>query len=448
MDRREFVKTAAAGSAALAAPGTLVARLPSESDEEFEARMAWWREARFGMFIHWGIYSVLGGEWRGMKSTTFPAEWIQFDKQIPKKEYARLAGRFNPVEFDARAWARLARQAGMKYMVITGKHHDGFCMFDSSLTSYDIMDATPFKRDVIGELACACAEEGVRFGLYYSQLDWSRSRYPYYLYYTPDFKKYMGYMKGQIEELLTNYGPICSLFFDGDWMPQWSKEWGLEVETLCRRFQPGVVINNRLDKRKFKDNLSVLTGTPHPIVRPEVGDYATPEQVIPDELPNCDWETCMTMNTSWGYKSFDHDWKPTSDLIRKLCDICSKGGNFLLNVGPTPEGVIPEPSVSRLIEVGEWTRVNGEAIYGSQAGPIQDAPWGRTTRKGSDVYLLVFDWPEGELVVEGLDASSYKAYLLNPTGAAPLLVREEKGKTIIALPKPPYPACSVIKLKG
>lgn len=448
MDRRSFVKTCAAGAAVFSAPGLLAARLANETDAWFNARMAWWREARFGMFIHWGLYSIPAGVWKGRRSTAFPAEWLMYARDIPGDEYAKLAGQFNPVKFDAARWAGIAADAGMKYLVITSKHHDGFCMFDSKLSDYNIVRATPFGRDVIAELASACKDAGVRFGLYYSQLDWSRSWRPYSIYHMPHFKQYMEYMKGQVREILTGYGSICSLFFDGDWMPQWNAGIGREVEILCRGLQPEVIINSRLDKRTLADNISTLTGKMSEVQAPAVGDYATPEQVIPAALPACDWETCMTMNDSWGYRSWDDHWKSSTDLIRNLVDIVSKGGNYLLNVGPTSEGLIPRASVNILAEIGQWMRVNGEAIYGAKAGPIQDAPWGRTTQKNDAIYLHVFDWPGRELAVQGLSGEGRGARLLTARGAEPLDTRETDNALIISLPeKPVHPAAAVIAVE-
>jgi len=445
MDRRNFVRICGAAPLVLAAPATGFGRAPGESAREFDGRMAWWREARFGMFIHWGVYSVPAGEWKGRKVKTYPAEWIMFARQIKKREYQKLAQKFNPVQFNAAEWARIAKDAGMKYMVITSKHHDGFCMYHSELTDYNMVDATPFGRDVIAELSEACAGEGVRFGLYYSELDWRWCSYPYFLYHVPRFEQYMDYMKGQVKEILTGYGPICSLFFDGDWMPQWNDRRGTEVEALCRDLQSEVVINDRLSKRKYIDQFLFLLGKKHELGEPEVGDYATPEQFIPAGVPGADWETCMTMNDSWGYRSWDHNWKSSARLIRMLVEIASKGGNFLLNVGPDARGRIPEASVARLAAVGEWMDLNGEAIYGTQAGPLQDLSWGRTTQKENTVYLHVFDWPEGEIQVDGLAVE--RACLLAEPGTG-LPLRKAGNTTFIKVAeKPLHPAATVIALK-
>lgn len=446
MNRRDFIYSTGLGAVGLGMSSPSLAKLPEESEADFDERMAWWREARFGMFIHWGIYSVPAGVWKGKRAESWPAEWITFEKQIPQKEYQKLAGQFNPVKFDAREWAKIARNAGMKYLVITSKHHDGFCMFHSKQTRYNIVDATPFKRDVIAELAEACAEVGVRFGLYYSVLDWTFSAYPYnYFTVKPRFGAYFKYVLEQMRELLSQYGTICSLFFDGNWFPQWKHKHGAEVERVCRELQPGVVINDRLRQRGLSD-LAYVLPVKHPEYKmPEVGDYVTPEQFIPDKSSGVDWETCMTMNNSWGYRSWDDNWKSETELIRNLVDIASKGGNYLLNVGPTAEGLIPGPSVERLAAVGEWMGVNGEAIYGTKPGPIQGAHWGRTTAKDDKVFLHVFDWPENELVIENPNPSVSQAKMLTPGGMEKLPCLNSSDKLVIKIPeKPTHPAATVI----
>lgn len=370
------------------------------SETDHESRMQWWREARFGMFIHWGLYSQLGGAWKGRQEKRAPSEWIMAAKQIPHRQYKKIARDFNPVEFDARAWAALARGAGMKYMVITSKHHDGFSMFRSALSDYNIADATPFGRDPVAELAAACGDSGVRFGLYYSQLDWRWSILPSPLGLIPNYRKYYKFLKGQLEELLTRYGPVAVLFFDGDWMPQWTKRNGRDVERLCRSLQPEIIINDRVGKRLILD--SFVAGKPlvahFPFLQKmsagHLGDYVTPEQYVPERPPGGDWETCMTMNTSWGYKSFDHEWKSVNELIATLATVVSNGGNLLLNVGPDEKGNIPEPSVVRLREIGKWLEINGECIYGTTPWRVSsEGPGIRYTAKDGAVYAIILDPP-------------------------------------------------------
>lgn len=335
------------------------------ADLSSDQRMAWWRAARFGMFIHWGLYSELAGEWRGRRARLDNTEWIMAEKMIFPRAYMRTAQRFNPVKFDADAWAQLALNAGMKYVVITAKHHEGFSMYHSKLTDYNIVDATPFGRDPMTELSEACRARGLRFGFYYSQLDWHRSLFPGGMTWTPRFREYLEFMKGQLEELLTNYGPVSVLFFDGDWMPQWTRAVGREVEAHCRALQPDVIINNRVGKRPLASTIMPL----QPFVPPTGhGDYETPEQSVIRKPPPRDWETNMTMNKTWGFSRHDHNWKSTKELIRILCETASKGGNLLLNVGPTGQGEIPEPSVTRLREIGEWLKENRSQVYGPGAG--------------------------------------------------------------------------------
>ncbi|MBN2473628.1 MAG: alpha-L-fucosidase [Pirellulales bacterium] len=415
----------AGGFAALDAR-TVHAALPGESKEATDQRMAWWRDAKFGMFIHWGLYAIPAGEWKGRKVPGI-GEWIMDRGHIPVQEYAPLQKQFNPVKFDAAKWVGIAKRAGMKYIVITSKHHDGFCLFDSKLTDYDVMGA-PFQRDIMKELADECHKQGIQICWYHSIMDW----------YQPDakganFPKYAEHLRGQLKELLTNYGKIGVLWFDGEWIGEWTEEQGRELEKTIRDLQPQLIVNNRIGKRKRSP-----------------GDFGTPEQEIPATgMPGWDWETCMTMNDTWGFKKDDHNWKSTDDIIRKLVDIVSKGGNFLLNVGPTAEGVIPQPSVERLAAVGKWLEVNGESIYGTGASPFSRLAWGRCTQKPGRLYLHVFEWPtEGQLAVRGLGNSVNKAYLLADADRAALEVAATDDSLSIRLPaKAPDPIDSVIVLE-
>ncbi len=361
-----------------------------EPPEQRNARMAWWREARFGMFIHWGVYAVAAGQWDG-QPVPGVGEWIMHHRQIPVADYEPLAAQFNPVDFDAAEWVSIAKAAGMKYIIITSKHHDGFCLFDSAVTDYDIIDASPFKRDVLRELADECARQGIRLGFYYSIMDWhhpdaSGDRFPHYV----------EYMKAQLTELLTNYGDVAVLWFDGEWIPEWTDDLGRDIEAHCRALKPDLIINNRISKARA--GMAGLSTYDAP------GDFGTPEQEVPGRgLPDIDWETCMTMNDTWGFKSDDHNWKSSQTLIRTLIDIASKGGNFLLNVGPTAQGRIPEPSIERLRDIGAFMENHGDAIHGSIAGPFDRLPWGRVTRTGRTLNLFVFEAPtSGPLILPGL----------------------------------------------
>jgi alpha-L-fucosidase len=408
----------------------------TETPAQHDARMAWWREARFGMFIHWGLYSQAAGVWDG-KPTSGAGEWMMNDKQIPLSQYARLVSQFNPVKFDADAWVRAAKGAGMKYIVITSKHHEGFGMFPSSLTDWCVK-STPFGRDPLKELAAACQKEGLKLCFYHSIMDWHSPLYaprkPWNDIATdpPDFDAYDAYLKGQLKELLSgDYGPIGVVWFDGQWEDTWTYGRGVDLFNYVRSLAPNIIINDRVGT-----NHKLLPGQIH------VGDYKTPEQTIP---PNgfgkgVDWETCMTMNDTWGYKTNDDTWKSTETLVRNLIDCASKGGNYLLNVGPTGEGLIPDPSIERLKEVGRWMDANGTAIYGTTASPFsRRLPWGRCTTKISGstttLYLHVFDWPgDGRLLVPGLKNKIKTACLLTDPGKAKLATKNRKDGVLISLP--------------
>jgi alpha-L-fucosidase len=415
-----------------------------------DPRLDWWRDARFGMFIHWGLYAIPAGEWDGR---TDHGEWIRETAHIPVEEYEKLRDRWNPVKFDADAWVRAAKAAGMRYVVITTKHHDGFCNFDSKLTDWDVM-STPFRRDVMKEMADACRREGLRICWYHSIMDW---HHPDYLPRRDweknirpadgaDFSRYVAYLRGQVRELLTRYGPIGVMWFDGEWESTWTHEQGVALYRLCRELQPDVIVNNRVDVGR--NDMQGMTRDGE-----FAGDFGTPEQEIPPTgAPGVDWETCMTMNDHWGYNAHDKNFKSTEDLVRKLVDIASKGGNFLLNVGPTAEGLIPETSLERLREIGRWMDVNGEAIHGTTASPFDSLDFGRCTAKRdgatTTLYLHVFDWPKsGSLVVPGLGNRPRRARLL-ARPASPLRVERDPASVRIALPPDaPDPICSVVALE-
>jgi len=373
-----------------------------------DQKMEWWREARFGMFIHWGLYAQPAGEWKGERIPGI-SEWIMARAEIPVSEYEKLAETFNPVKYNADEWVKLAKFAGMKYIVITSKHHDGFAMFDSDASDYNIVDATPFDRDPLKELAEACNKYGIRLGFYYSQAqDWHEPGGTYWNieegqpHWDPDMKRepLMNYINGkavpQVKEILKNYGDLDILWWD---TPRGMTEEAAQALQDVADDYPDLITNNRL-------------------YRPWPGDFSTPEQHIPPTGLDYDWEVCMTMNTSWGYKWYDENWKSSEELIKMLVDIASKGGNFLLNVGPTAEGEFPEASVERLKEIGSWMQLNGESIYGTSASPFFKLPWGRCTvkkvRGGTNLYLHVFDWPKtGLLTVPGFKGRVNDVYFLS-----------------------------------
>jgi len=389
-----------------------------EPKEARNRRMQWFREARFGMFVHWGLYAIPAGEWKG-KTYSGAGEWLMYHAQIPPEEYEPLQKQFNPIKFEAREWVRIAKNAGMKYLVITSKHHDGFCLFDSKYTNYDIM-GTPFKRDVIKELSQACKENGILFCVYYSIMDW---HHPDYLPRRPwdqrdesqaNFQRYVEYMKNQLRELLTNYGEIGILWFDGEWEATWNHEYGKELYNFVRNLQPNIIINNRVDKGR--EGMGGHTKGEH------YGDYGTPEQEIPASgLPGVDWETCMTMNDTWGYVKHDKNWKSAETLLKNLVDIASKGGNYLLNVGPNALGEIPKESVERLKTIGEWLKRNGKAIYGTSGSPFSEKfEWGRITQKPGKLFLHVFDKGRKEVVLPTRDWEIKRVYALGDTKMKPL----------------------------
>jgi alpha-L-fucosidase len=405
------------------------------------------------MFIHWGLYSIPAGTWDG-KQIPSVGEWIMNTASIPVADYKALAPQFNPTAFSAHDIVALAKSAGMKYIVITSKHHDGFCLFPTDLTDWCVK-STPFHRDPLGELAAACKAEGIRLCFYYSIMDWHHpdwgTRRPWNDVATgaPDMDRYTGYMKAELKELITRYHPGV-LWFDGEWESPWTHERGMELYAWLRRLDPDLIINNRIDKARTGPGVDKDA---------TVGDYGTPEQTIPIDGygPGVDWETCMTMNDTWGYKKSDNNWKSTETIIRNLIDIASKGGNYLLNVGPTGEGLIPGASVARLNAVGRWMKVNGQAIYGTTATPFSKAlPWGRCTKKvvngDTTLFLHIFNWPgDCKLEVPGLKNDVKSAHLLDGSKKVPLMVMTGPGVFTITLPDAAPDAISstvVLELKG
>jgi alpha-L-fucosidase len=430
-------------------PGRAAERpLAPETKEQRAHRMAWFREARFGLFIHWGLYASLAGDWNG-HAVDSAGEWIMNTAHIPVKDYEKLPALFNPVQFDARSWVRIAKNAGMKYIVITSKHHDGFSMFDSKVSDYTIAKSTPFKRDPMKELAVACKEAGLRFCFYHSIMDWHHPDaqsigYPDYngAPSNPNFPRYVEhYLKPQVTELLTRYGKLGILWFDGEWIGDWKTEMGRDMYALCRSLQPEVLVNNRVGKgRAGMNGMDQGEGA--------MGDYGTPEQEIPATGfgPGVDWESCMTMNDTWGFKKSDQNWKSGATMIRMLIDCSSKGGNFLLNVGPTAEGLIPEASVQRLAEVGKWMRTNHEAVYGTQASPFKKLAFGKCTQKPGKLYLHVLDWPaDGKLLVP-VSNRVKKARLLAQPGRALEIVVSPAGAQLQLPAAAPDAVASVIAL--
>src|ERR1700734_306465 len=398
----------------------------TETPAQKDARMQWWREARFGMFIHWGLYSIPAGTWDG-KQIPGIGEWIMNNASIPVADYKALASQFNPTSFSAHDIVALAKSAGMKYIVITAKHHDGFAMFDSKTNSFNIVAATPFKRDPLRELAEECQKQGMKLGFYYSQdQDWTapgasaimRDHHDPVTHHWDkaqdgDFDTYF-HTKSipQIKELLTNYAEFPVVVWFDTPTPNMTPERAAEIVALLNQ-HPNLIWNNRLG------------GT-------YKGDTDTPEQYIPPQgYPGRDWEACMTMNDTWGYKSYDTNFKSTETLLRNLIDIASKGGNYLLNIGPDSKGVVPPPEVERLQQMGKWLAVNGAAIYGTQPtlfGPeagsfsttekdeegkpkfIPSWNW-RSTTTADKIYIELFSWPNGTFRLASVPRTVSGAYL-------------------------------------
>jgi alpha-L-fucosidase len=432
-----------------------IAAEAEETAEQRDHRMAWWRDARFGMFIHWGVYAVPAGTYNG-KQIDGIGEWIMNRGKIPVAEYREYAKQFNPVKYNADEWVRMAKKAGMKYIVITSKHHDGFALFDSKASDWNVVKATPYGKDLLKPLAEACQKHGLKLGFYYSQAQdwnnpggaaagghWDKAQ-------DGNMDEYIRKVAvPQVKEILSNYGPIAILWWD---TPVDMNKERADMLLPALKLQPGIIWNNRLGGG-YK------------------GDTETPEQFVPATgYPGRDWETCMTMNDTWGYKSYDHNWKSTETLLRNLIDIASKGGNYLLNVGPTAEGEIPKEIVERLEGVGQWMAVNGDAIYGTSASPFKKLAWGRCTQKPGKLFLHVFDWPKGEvivptigglipanavldrpeheLVVPGLKNKVTKAYLLADREQKPLTTRAtDQGVSVYMPTEAPDKIATVVVLE-
>jgi alpha-L-fucosidase len=435
---------AAVGADPRVGPG----QTPARSDPAKEKRLEWFRDAKYGLFIHWGLYAIPAGEWNGKRSPGL-GEWVMLRSAVPVKEYERLASRFNPVKFDANAWVQLAKDAGMKYIVITSKHHDGFAMFKSSASPYNIVDATPFKRDILKELADACARGGIRLGFYYSQSqDWhERNGAGNEWDFGPDDKKdYDQYLRGkaepQVKELLTNYGKVALIWFDTPRMMTGDR--AQRFADIVRSTQPDTLIDGRL-------------GTE--------GDYrSTGDNVIPSDVSGEAWEVPATINHTWGFRNDDTDWKSPGQIAFKLVDIVSKGGNYLLNVGPTAEGIIPQASQDILRTVGRWLQANGEAVYGAGPTPFgdemgepspkgakdvrgdllvyQQTQWRVTTRPGK-LYITFFDEPRAPFAIPAMKNTITRAYRL--ADKAPVDMKTENGRTFLNLERPIFdPMATVV----
>ncbi len=421
----------------------------AESTADRDQRMGWWRDATFGMFIHWGAYAVPAGEYKG-KEVKGVGEWIMHTANIPISEYETYVRSFNPVQFNAKEWVAIAKNAGMKYIVITSKHHDGFSLWDSKVSTYDIMDAAPYKKDILKELSDACKEAGIKMCFYHSIMDWhepdaeSKKEYTHQNTVNPDFTKYREqYLKPQLKELVEKYDPAV-LWFDGEWIPEWTEDQGRDLYNYLRSIKPGLIINNRVGKGR--DGMQGMN-----LYKNAAGDFGTPEQEILEGTSDTDWESCMTMNDSWGFKKSDNNWKSAEVLIHNLVDIAAKGGNYLLNVGPTAEGLIPQASVDRLKEMGDWLKINQEAIYATKStkkykeGDVKYT----LSKDGNYVYAIATKNVEGELVLTNVNIKpGSKVYMLGDT--RPLNVsKDSEGKLHIVWPTTlPCKYAWTIKIEG
>ena len=408
-----------------------------ETEEQRDARMEWWREGKFGMFVHWGVYSTTGGLYKGQKLPN-SAEWMMCRGRIPIAEYEEYAAQFNPTEFDADEFVGMAKQAGMTYLVITAKHHDGFSMFGSKCNPYNVVDATPFGRDIMRELADACQKQEIKFGFYYSQAqDWHHpggfgNNWDKTIKRVSSDEYVNEKAVPEVEQLLTDYGPIGIFWWD---TPRNMTKESFDALHSRTELQPNVITNDRL-------------GEDYP------GDYKTFERNIPAQGPiGKDWEVCMPISGSWGYKIGDEKFKSPEQLIRNLIDISHKGGNYLLNVSPTGDGTLLPQAVERLQIIGKWMDVNSESIYGTTGSPFASLPWGRCTKKevedGTLLYLHVFNWPEdGKLIVPGLKNEVQRAWLLNGGTDLEVAVADEVSVSLPAAAPNDYASVVVLKVSG
>jgi alpha-L-fucosidase len=409
------------------APGSSNAQSQYQpTPENLEARK-WFQDAKFGLFVHWGVYSVLGD-----------GEWVMNNRKMPISDYEKLPAQFNPTEFDPAEWVALAKAAGMKYITITSKHHDGFAMFDSKISDWNIVERTPYRKDVLKMLADECHKQGIKLFFYYSQLDWHHPDYfPRGRTGTTagrpengEWFKYIDYMDGQLKELLTNYGPIGGIWFDGMWDSP-KAEWRIEqTYKLIHSLQPAAMVGSN-------HHLKPFPGEDFQMFEKDLPGQKTAGFNAESEIGDLPLETCETINGAWGYNANDKRFKSAKDLIHYLVKAAGYNANFLLNVGPMPNGKIQPEFVERLKQVGGWLEKNGETIYGTRGGPLTPRPWGVTTRKGNKVYLHILNWQDPVLAmpkmpkkvksatffkdgskVEFLEHDKYGFFIRNPQGFA------------------------------
>jgi alpha-L-fucosidase len=431
----------------------------AERQADRDTRMAWWREARFGMFVHWGLYSGLTGNWKGQRVEN-DSILIPRKMKVDTNEYAKAAiPLFQPKQGFAREWAKLAKAAGCRYMVLTTKHHDGFALHDSKAGDFDA--GSVLQRDLVREFVDACRAEGLRVGFYHSLIDWHHDQYEYNrstLLHHPlkgqpypngarNHAKYVEYLHAQVNELVSNYGQVDVMWFDysaPDFQGQ--ETWrAFDLMKMVREKQPGIIINNRLFRCE-QAGWNPQTGASGNTLDTRFGDFITPEQHIPaGGMSTVDWETCMTLNDVWGYSEHDKNWKSSTTLIRKLIDIASKGGNYLLNIGPKGDGSIPQESVQSFTRIGQWMETNAEAIHGTTTSPLEKTPFdGRLTTKGKINYAHLFSRPDSGAIEVPFPIQ--QATLL--ADGSRLDVISNKTSTTIKLPaKLPDADATVIRLE-
>lgn len=442
--------------------------LAQQEEIEREQRMEWWRDARFGMFVHWGLYSGLAGTWEGEPvGKTGGMEWIQQRVRADTDTYAeRALPLFQPKADFATEWAKLAKAAGCRYLVFTTKHHDGFALHDSDVSDFDA--GSVLGRDLVKEIVDACRAEGLRIGFYHSVIDWHHDQYEYaksellphplsgkpYPNGERNHDKYLDFLHAQADELASRYGPVDVFWWDYSSTDfQGQEAWrAFDLMAQTRRRQPGVIMNNRLFRIPEAGWESMGMAAISRRLDPKYGDFITPEQSVPDEgIPGVPWETCMTMNTTWGYSRHDDAWKSSTQLIRTLVDAVSKGGNYLLNIGPLADGTVPEESVERMQAIGDWMAVNSQTIYGCGPCPAPQPGWGRLTQSGDGktVFVHVFHWPEDrELRIEGLESAPQHAHVWSVNARMDSVEhRIEEGVLVLRLPDvTPDEAATVIRL--
>ena len=433
--------------AALSQPAASAAEnSPPETKEQRDARMLWWRDARLGMFVHWGLYSAAEGVWDG-KQYGGGVEWIQDYAGIPADDYAkRLRPMFTPKRGFAKEWARLAKEMGAQYVVFTSKHHEGFALWDSKVTDFDAKDFT--GRDLFKEIVSALRAEGLRVGVYFSVIDWHHPDFPVQKTGLPHplkhernkglpdpdqgrvMSRYVDFMHQQVKEVVSRYGTLDVLWWDWSSKETQGDSWRAgPLMAMVRKEQPRIIMNNRLyfSPNVEGDNLGIFDTSK--------GDFTTPEQHIPATgLPGVDWETCMTLNGTWGYSQHDFKWKSAETLVRNTVDIASKGGNYLINAGPLADGTVPEAIQVRFRELGAWMKEYGESIYGTKPNPYGAVSWGRITSKPGRTYLHVFDWPkDNRLTVPAKGVSPARVWMMADASKASLSFQETSDGVVVTL---------------